>query len=106
MFAVQLSKNCLEVAYTVVLILFLFVIVNYYLVSNNHTTINTKDENGKPRSRNEILVDSVYFTTTTFSTVGYGDVLPVTMTSKLMVIIQQLVLFGLSLGLVTVACNK
>lgn len=106
MLALQLSKDCLEVAYTVILILFLFVLVNYYLVINNHTTISTKDENGKPRPTSEVLIDSVYFTTTTFSTVGYGDILPTTMTAKLMLILQQLTIFGISIGVVTIACNK
>ncbi len=43
-------------------------------------------------------VDSLYFTVTTFATVGYGDITPVTESARLTVILQMvvdLVLIGL-----------
>ena len=39
-------------------------------------------------------IDPFYFAFTTMSTVGYGDISPKTDAAKLMVMAQQMVLFG------------
>lgn len=47
---------------------------------------------GNPRAFSQVLsrTDSLYFTVTVFSTVGFGDIVPVTETARVMVIIQML----------------
>ena len=44
--------------------------------------------------------DALYFTVTTFSTVGYGDITPVTETARLVVTVQMILdLLALGLGI-------
>lgn len=47
---------------------------------------------GNPRAFSQVLsrTDSLYFTVTVFSSVGFGDIVPVTETARVMVIIQML----------------
>ena len=70
--------------------------VNVWLIQNKHTNLSHSDDP---------YVDALYFTSTTMSSVGYGDILPVTRTGKLCIAAQQAFTWLLSLGILTVACD-
>jgi hypothetical protein len=55
----------------------------------------TLDRNGSQFSGLETRVDAVYFTVTTLSTVGFGDVIAVGQTARVAVVIQIIVDFSL-----------
>jgi hypothetical protein len=51
-------------------------------------------------------VDGIYFTTTTLSSVGYGDILPTTTIGKMVISAQQLIVLFLSWGMLsTINCE-
>lgn len=52
------------------------------------------------------LVDSLYFTVSTATTVGYGDLVPTTMGSKLFTILFMIVSTGLALYSVALIAQK
>ena len=59
-------------------------------------------EKGSPASfgRSLTRTDALYFTVTTFSTVGYGDIAPVSQTARVVVTVQMLLdLLALGLGI-------
>ncbi len=54
-------------------------------------------------------LDALYFTTTVFATVGFGDITPVSQISRLLVTIQMvlnLIILGAGIRLLTVAVNR
>ena len=54
-------------------------------------------------------LDALYFTTTVFATVGFGDITPVSQTARLLVTIQMvlnLIILGAGIRLLTVAVNR
>lgn len=60
--------------------IFLYALVYYYMGYENFTGMKKKS-----------YIDCLYFSSTTMSTCGYGDILPVTNKSKWLVISQQLI---------------
>ena len=57
--------------------------------------------NYKSLSVTERVIDGVYFTTTTFSSVGYGDISPIHPASKLLVAMEQLFLLFITVDAFT-----
>lgn len=52
-------------------------------------------ESGQPNSQIKSMLDAVWWTVATISTVGYGDIVPITETGKIMAIFYML--FGISI---------
>src|SRR5262244_2472315 len=75
---------------TVPLFLLLFAWAYFTMANNNPGNFNTH-----PLTR----TDALYFTVTVFSTVGFGDIVPVSQSARLVVTVQML-LDLLALGLV------
>lgn len=76
----------------------IFVIINTYLIDNGHIkTTDTYDSNDV----NGTLVESVYFTTTTLSTIGYGDISPKTQFGKLAIALEHLFIICVAFGGIT-----
>lgn len=73
---------------TIVAMIIVMCVVNGFLLaitdgfSNNHQV-----------SVSEKALDGVYFTTTTISSVGYGDITPTKWWSKCVVIVQQIIMY-------------
>jgi len=99
--------RCRSVLAVVVLIILIAVAVNCVLVGYEHTNVSIyEDIDGEEtkKSKGSIFLDGLYFTTTTLSSVGYGDILPVTRTAKMAVACQQLFVFLLGIGLIEITC--
>lgn len=104
---------CKSIIVVVFLIICLSIAVNFYLLSNEHTNVSAYEQTvgsdgmriTTPRNTTDMTVDSIYFTTTTLSSVGYGDILPITNVGKLAVACQQFVVFMLSIGILTISCS-
>lgn len=79
------------IVYTIIyIIIFLFY---DHLFSNNYDHIDKYDSNNvRKKITSEIIIDAIYFSTTTSATVGYGDIYPIHWTSKLLVSSHQLIL--------------
>ena len=73
----SIIKKHLFVSYILFIIFYAAI---YYYISYPH--INKKIN----------IVDSLYFSSTTFTAVGYGDILPVSNLAKIICITQQLIL--------------
>ena len=103
--AVKLSLCC-GVIVVVVILLIACMRINYLLITGEHVNMSPYMEGkGKIwRDNTTLVTNSLYFTTTTLSSVGYGDILPVTNTGKLAVAAQQMLVLMLSLGLVSISC--
>lgn len=80
--------------------IFLWIIITIVVLTgiNNLLIINGMLSVDKNRPMKDTLSDALYFTTTTFSSVGYGDITPTTTNAKLIVAIEQILLIFLSLG--------
>ena len=77
--------------YSIYLILTLIVYLFIYVVFFN----DSKHWNGLENEKNQILIkltNRLYFLSTSFSTCGYGDISPKTMSAKLVVISMQFLL--------------
>lgn len=61
--------------------------------------------NDKPKEFIDKLINGAYFTTTTISTVGYGDLLPDTNFAKGMVAVQQCILILVAFGILIFGCQ-
>lgn len=90
-------KKCKSVLVVVVMLVMACFALNYYLVTTGHMSSSANGVDG--------VVDALYFSTTTMSTIGYGDILPVTNTAKLAVAFQQMFMIGLGWGLLAVSCS-
>lgn len=77
----------------IVFIIF-FSVIYYYLKDNNNFT-------GLDSSSS--FLDCFYFSFTTMSTVGYGDISPNSSTSKIIVMLQQLMVM---IGIASLLVNK
>jgi hypothetical protein len=82
------------VIFIVLLIVFSF-FLNWYLFSTTAWFTNQPaiGDTSKPiRTKNETLGDALYFTMTTYSTIGYGDILPAVWQSRALVALEQIVI--------------
>lgn len=62
---------------SVIAFIFIVFVLNVLLISQEHFTI-------QPTSTGSIIGNSFYLTTTQLSTIGYGDIIPVTLLAKLL----------------------
>ena len=77
-------------------IFLIYTIVYIILFINTDNLFNvTTDKTGK--SNAEVAMDAIYFSTTTSSTIGYGDILPIHWGSKLLVSTHQMMLLLITL---------
>lgn len=83
------------VAVMIVVVVFL-VIMNLILVSSGAT-------NSSATTAKDKVVDSVYFTTTTMSSVGYGDILPTTNLAKVCVSMEHLIVLAFGFGIISLS---
>nr|WP_206322014.1 potassium channel family protein [Streptomyces sp. HNM0575] len=86
--------RALETVATVFSLFVLLFATSYFLLARN--AVETFDQ---PLTR----TDALYFTVTTFATVGYGDIVPATQTAKVIVMVQvlgDLLLIGVALKVV------
>lgn len=84
---------CARMIITIISLILLTWGLNYVLISAKHTNAT------------DTLPDSIYFTTTMLSTVGYGDIVPITRTGKIVVALQQMAIFLLAIGFFTISCD-
>src|SRR5271166_2237044 len=80
----------LMVYLSVLIIVLLFGIIGTYIIGQ-HGGFNVKINN---------LLDATYFTIVTLSTIGYGDIYPVSPTAKIFVILLIVLGLGIFLGAV------
>jgi len=80
----------------VLIILVTFITINAFLLYNVETI---HAFNNKKGNKLDAFVDSVYFTSTTMTTVGYGDIIPQTNSSKIFVTFMQLTALFLGMRL-------
>ena len=82
----------------------LFILVNiiftmiYFIFCNNETDwhfINDCDKDNLNKKDGLFLLDYLYFTFTTFTTVGFGDITPRSRKCRLLVILQLLTIITL-----------
>ena len=91
---------------------FCIVIILLLIFATLNTTItNHKDWGGpngpkKDDSYSKRLFNMFYFSSTTFSTAGYGDIYPVSVKAKLLVLLQQLILISKILYLLIKGIKK
>ena len=85
---------------TIFIFFVIILIVNLILIGNGHFDAEPDDGSVKfERTVNNTLVDGFYFTTTQFSTIGYGDVTPKTNISKGISSLFHIVIIALTLKL-------
>lgn len=80
----------------IIAVIMFMIVLNYILVSTgstNSSATTTKDK----------MIDSVYFTTTSLSSVGYGDILPTTNTAKVCVSLEHLIVLAFGFGILTLS---
>lgn len=80
----------------ILIILVLFLLLNIGLMMFTENLFN----NDNTKTYGEKALDGLYFSTTTLSTVGYGDISPIHWSSKTLVILEQLFLVYLSINAV------
>ena len=99
--------------YLHIFVLFLYSILNYLCMLaskyfpndyRHHFSYSGINTDGEDLVR--IFIKSIFFTTTTHSTVGYGDVYPDGSIARFLVFTHLLISNTLSLGLITSALNK
>jgi len=90
------NKNILLV---LIFILVLNILLMVFTVAFNNTTNRSydKDNNFIITPHWEEIANGLYFTTTTFSTVGYGDLSPIQWWSKCIISIEQIIIIYLSI---------
>jgi hypothetical protein len=93
------TELCKAVIVTVILIMMMLSFVNYQLIVDGHMNI-------EPSTYRDNVTNSVYFTTTTMSSVGYGDILPKTITAKGIVALEQIMVLLLATGIFSISCTN
>ncbi len=88
----MLSKSDLNIFMWIIITVVILTFINNMLIRRDMLTVS------KDRPLKETLTDALYFTTTTFSSVGYGDITPKTANAKIIVAFEQVLLICLSLG--------
>ena len=83
------KTGMLKLAIFLLVIFIIFIIINYIIIDNDG--LNIKNDN--------TLVDSFYFTTTMVTSTGFGDMTPVKNWSKMLISLEQLIMFGTVVGL-------
>lgn len=85
----------------IILIFIIFIVINIILITSTKYFNNdhTKDLKYK-------ILDGIYFTTSTFSTINYGDIVPIHPISKMLVILEQMFFAYITVGILRRAVNK
>ena len=91
----KFTESFHKILFWVVVNLIVLVVINIYLIDNDHILTSNSY---KPKEENATLVESVYFATTTMSTVGYGDILPKTQFGKIVIALEHLFLVCVAFG--------
>jgi hypothetical protein len=81
-------KDASIIFLSIILIIFMFSQIYFYIYRIDNTSFIGIDNS----SSLSLFTDFFYFSTITFTTLGYGDITPVTVLSKFIVIIESLVL--------------
>ena len=84
-----------RILFAILITLFILSLANIYLIKNGHIATSSTYN---PKSENSTNIESIYFATTTMSTVGYGDILPKTEFGKICIALEQLFLICIALG--------
>jgi hypothetical protein len=92
------SQLCQGVVVVLIIVITLCTLVNYRLIAYGHT-------NHIPTNYKDDIITSAYFTTSTLSATGMGDILPATNEAKIAIAVQQGFVFLLAMGLLTVSCS-
>lgn len=88
--------------WSIVIFFIIILIINLILIGTGHFDSEPEDGTKKPkRSADSILIDGIYFTTTQFSTVGYGDITPKTNVAKIMASLCHFLIIAISLKLIS-----
>jgi hypothetical protein len=90
---------CVAVITVLIICMIACSIINYKLISQGSTNVTPSD------SYTDNVVNGIYLTTTTLSSVGYGDILPVTNSAKIIIAVEQMLVFLLGLGVFTISCS-
>lgn len=93
----------------VIFTIIVFVIINAILFYKPDTE-KAKDAEGayfnnNPGNLKNNIIDSIYFTSTTISTTGYGDIVPLTPSTKVWTTFMQIVALYLSMRLFETAAD-
>jgi hypothetical protein len=91
-----------KILFGIVITLIILVIINIYLIDNGH--IHTSNSYN-PDDENATLVESLYFSITTLSTVGYGDILPKSQFGKIIVTLEHLFILSILFGGISYGSN-
>jgi voltage-gated potassium channel Kch len=99
----KFTEEATKIFFGIMITLLILVIGNHYLLNNDHLEPSASyDKN----SDYGILIESLYFSTTTLSTVGYGDILPKTEFGKLSVAMEHLFLLCVAFGGITYSLSE
>lgn len=80
----------------IIILVILIFMLNIYLF------IDTKlFDNDKSKSIINRTIDSIYFTSSTLSTVGYGDIKPIHPISKLIVVVEQMFIIAVTYNILS-----
>ena len=80
----SIKSNLLKVTYFVTITL-IYGIIYYYLTRGENDHFNGLDSNST-------IIDCFYFSFTTFSTVGYGDISPKSTLARCLVVSHQMIM--------------
>ena len=96
--------NVNSIAYNL-LILTLMIII-FGLINTNLTNVDEWVGNNAPNEKSSYLdrlFNMIYFSSTTFSTVGYGDIYPKSKRAKILVMLQHIIILA---GLIRIFVKK
>jgi hypothetical protein len=88
--------------FSIIVFLIIILIINLILIGTGH--FDSEPEEGKEKIKRDIgntLTDGIYFTTTQFSTIGYGDLTPKTSAAKWICSFNHLLIISISLKLIS-----
>ena len=88
---IKLNKNKIIFVYVNLFLIFIFSLIYWYYGTSENLTFGPQfaDDNN---NNNISYLSALYFTCTTMSTVGYGDIAPKSKLMQIIVIIQQIIL--------------
>ena len=95
---IKKTNICESSIFNVIILIIISLTINFLLIVNNHTNIIYKN------NMYDTITDTIYFTTTTLSTIGYGDKYPITNLGKLIVSCQHIFVLLLALGIIAISC--
>ncbi len=88
-------NSSMFIKHIIAILVFAIVYFGLYLKDKRHFVSVKNDNNTRPESIEMSFLDCFYFSLVTQSTVGYGDIVPVSETAKLINIMQIFSIFGI-----------